>query len=610
MGSGRDRNVIAICASLAIIVVGCQSSAPTASPKLGQAATTAPATTTSTATASPPAAPSGPTDLVPAGTFTAEARPLDLTVETDDARTTEAFVDRDGATLEATGADGTTYTLTIPRDAVWPPTSISMTPLGSIGAGNARVQSGALFGVRLEPSGLELLAPARLLISPATVLDDVDYFWFSYHDQGRDAAIALADPNDPLALPIDHFSGAGIVRRQGSATGGDDESGQIEVLFDQIVSRMAADCLSGVVGHAAGVERNAALLGQDPPETTMRDVAEAAQWRYLDEVIPPLIRVAGHAAASCADANALIGALLDAARQRGLLGLSSDEEPTALDEAYDAVAEQAYPVVEAACRRDAARACRETGDITETIRRALTEQRSKALLGRLDELEALIPDFYQDILKWCAVYELTWASSLDTKAPNYKIGARIEGHLTLRIVDGVIDPMNWPPRIEGETTSALVPLLVSVTCSATEAGRMICAPGAVGMQPTRARITKIEFGSVGRKQVGSQQLITNVPSELEILFQTSPMMLEFTLKPNCRCPDVDAALEIYATTFNTAHEPDQQGEFVKVAIWQRANHPLLWKKTYADGRRKEKVSFKDTTVFELTHTPGPEPASP
>jgi hypothetical protein len=61
--------------------------------------------------------------------------------------------------------DGTTYSLSVPSHALPAPTTITLTPIASVDP--AVLSGGLVAGARLEPSGLQLLQPAILTITPA-----------------------------------------------------------------------------------------------------------------------------------------------------------------------------------------------------------------------------------------------------------------------------------------------------------------------------------------------------------------------------------------------------------------------------------------------------------
>jgi hypothetical protein len=135
--------------------------------------------------------------------------PPNLTVtpqrDTDNAVTQDIGVL--GGTVEATGADGTQYTLDIPEDALLSQAEITMTPLKGVGGA---AMSGPVYGVDLEPHGLRLTNPGKLTITPATPLPLSDQMGFGYNGAGELFHYApLMQDNTEIALQISHFSGHG-----------------------------------------------------------------------------------------------------------------------------------------------------------------------------------------------------------------------------------------------------------------------------------------------------------------------------------------------------------------------------------------------------------------
>ena len=88
----------------------------------------------------------------------ATANPLDVTPVLYTGDRAVATIGAAGGTLDATGADGTAYKLTIPAGALVSDADLSMTPVSSIGG----LPFDSLVGaVDLQPDGLQLLTPAR-----------------------------------------------------------------------------------------------------------------------------------------------------------------------------------------------------------------------------------------------------------------------------------------------------------------------------------------------------------------------------------------------------------------------------------------------------------------
>ena len=129
----------------------------------------------------------------------------------DSDREASASVGPEGGTVDATGADGTEYSLAIPPDALLEETEISLTPILSID--DLPMSGGFVAGVHFEPSGLELFRTATLTVtfpsSPSVGAEEV-LAGFVYDDDGDNLALALTETTgNSFSLPIDHFSGGG-----------------------------------------------------------------------------------------------------------------------------------------------------------------------------------------------------------------------------------------------------------------------------------------------------------------------------------------------------------------------------------------------------------------
>jgi len=429
---------------LPILIATCGSPAQTLAPGATASALVSPPAEASAVVA--PGTPGAPTEGAPtegalqidAAVWNTPADPLHVDVELEAAAAATQTIGAGGGSVAAVGGDGTRYTLTIPAQRQWSPTKITLTPITTLSAGGKAAGPGVVFGVQLEPGGLELYPDASLVIEPATSLDDQAIVYFGYDGAGEDAGLQVPDLRAPgHVLALSHFSGAGIVRRTGPPGGAADESGVYEVLADQVASRVAADRLAHVMAQELARERDAQLAGQEVDHQTLVNTLAAVQASYLSEVIEPLIAVASHAAATCEQATEAVAAVFQAARQRELLGAGDDQAAMArVIEAFDAAAERLVPLVEAACRRDAARSCRETGDLLDVVRRNYAERRAKGILGGASEAELDAgTEAYTAILRWCGVYELTWTSTGLIDAKLYTVSSVFDGHMTLRYVE-------------------------------------------------------------------------------------------------------------------------------------------------------------------------------
>jgi len=369
---------------------------------------------------------------------------------------------------------------------------------------------------------------------------------------------------------------------------------------------MAADRLSRVVARDLAEERQRALLGGEPREGG--GIALTVEWQqsYLTRVIEPLIAVAAHPAATCDQAAEAAAALMGAERQRALLGVGDDDAALAqVIAAYRAAAERLEPLLEAACRRDAARACRETGDLIDVVRRGYVEVRSKALLGGSTDaqLDASM-EAYLAILRWCGVYELTWTSTGQIKNKRYTIDSVIQGHMTLRYDESGSGDVG-DIRLKGATTSQLNPFLMSVACQSFQ-NRLVCPPGADRKAPTTGLVTELQLRTVSTTQVGGQPIIrTQGEDRLVLEFGPSAMVLHSSI--TAPTGNVPVPLEIYLAPWTVAHKPDVVGLVVRITDWEHVGHPLMFKKTYSGSRGQDESTFSDSTTFEFTHTPDPAP---
>src|SRR3954471_11537968 len=110
--------------------------------------------------------PSGPTGAgdTPSDPVLQTPHPANVSVTLDASHGTSARIPTSGGTLQATGADGTVFTLTIPAGALLVDTTITMTPLAD--ASGLNISGAHMAGVQLEPDGLEFYQVANLRVAP------------------------------------------------------------------------------------------------------------------------------------------------------------------------------------------------------------------------------------------------------------------------------------------------------------------------------------------------------------------------------------------------------------------------------------------------------------
>ena len=138
--------------------------------------------------------------------------PLAITPALDAARAVSATMAEEGGTLSVTAANGTTFTLMIPTDALVGEEEITMTPVAAIpdlpfslglGAGGGAVQLG--------PEGLLLVKSATLIIQPASPISIDQQCPFAWYKAGEDfQPFPLTLDLTTVTMDVDHFNGYGI----------------------------------------------------------------------------------------------------------------------------------------------------------------------------------------------------------------------------------------------------------------------------------------------------------------------------------------------------------------------------------------------------------------
>jgi hypothetical protein len=134
--------------------------------------------------------------------------PLDVTIELDDTRKTTGEVTPEGGTLGATAADGTTFTLVFPENAVLSKLPISMTPISTIK--DLPLTGGYVGAVHLEPEGMEFLEPVTLTIQATKPFDASKLKGFNSHGMGKEFYLQHATiSGQTITLQLMHFSNPG-----------------------------------------------------------------------------------------------------------------------------------------------------------------------------------------------------------------------------------------------------------------------------------------------------------------------------------------------------------------------------------------------------------------
>lgn len=131
--------------------------------------------------------------------------PVQVSVSLDDSRAVSQVIPITGGSLTATGADGTTFTLDIPGDALIYETEFTMTPVEVSGMPTG-FEPGP--GVQLEPEGLSFFNFATLTITPADEIPIDQQVFFGYEADGQNLSLALPEiDSNEIKIQLLHFTG-------------------------------------------------------------------------------------------------------------------------------------------------------------------------------------------------------------------------------------------------------------------------------------------------------------------------------------------------------------------------------------------------------------------
>lgn len=222
---------------------------------------------------------SGPDSTV----LTRPARPLSMSITLDRTRAAKAFITTAGGTITATSADGTRYTLTIPKDGLFEDDTITVIPVAATG-GHRIGSDGPAAAVQFEPEGLRFVTPATLRIDPSIPIPRENQVSLGRHGTGQNVHLEPLDAASPgIVMPILHFSGAGT----GMIYAGDG-IWMPKVNWADYTPEEFEDRARQYISELMREQRRRAEAGEEPdPEvaTRLRQVM-AEEWR---RVIKPIL---------------------------------------------------------------------------------------------------------------------------------------------------------------------------------------------------------------------------------------------------------------------------------------------------------------------------------
>lgn len=231
------------------------------------------------------------------------SQPLSLAIDTDSARAVTGSVTADaGGTLTATGADGATYQLTVPANALAADLTVTMTPVARFTSlpfnGGETAQA---WGVQLEPAGTRFLLPVRLRITPpGSAIPVTQQLPFGWDASGMQ--LALLDPTSAqVDLQLLHFSGYAVGRfAEGVNRALNNLRDRLGGTPGQRLETVAAERAAARRSETVTGERDAYQISDADFQNYFAD--------YLDEFVRPRIAAAG---GGCANSRAAFETVLN-----------------------------------------------------------------------------------------------------------------------------------------------------------------------------------------------------------------------------------------------------------------------------------------------------------
>ena len=488
--------------------------------------------------------PSQPTDL--AWIYDAPYDPINLTTTLDESGMAEAVIPVEGGTLMATGADGTTYTLEIPADALLVETRISLTPVENLSG--LPFSDETAYAVQLAPEGLSFHNFVTLTIVPSQDIPLGEQIMFGYQADGQ--ALSLALPGmDPGSIEIQllHFSGAGV-------------SKGLLADIEPVRRRLGGDVEARLDSAMAAAIQQARQDGQSIETISATLLGYVNE--YIEKVVNPRIAAAGE---SCAAGRLAKESILRAERSLQLLGGGS------IMSKYDALV---GPVGEL-CMKEEYELCRDD----HIVHRIVDAWRS---ILREMQLHGVDGSGLGQYVEKCLRFDL----ELDSTALASYEGALFESRVTSKVsLNATVDDIEV--TIEGEAPAYNESYTVTLPGCTT-------APSRGGGTFTVSDL-HFDVGTVNKDdQLGFVR-------DLRLLYD--PGMTSETFTMTCSGFSVPAASVLWSELFVVAHDDELSSEGFLAQGWEVLSEDLFAQKEWNETKAAEGGTVTENGSFKLHHRP-------
>jgi hypothetical protein len=525
------------------IILGCNvtsSPATTADPSADSSSTTAETPETIPAAVD---SPSQPTDL--AWIYDTPYDPINLTTAPDDSHQATAVIPVEGGTLTATGADGTTYTLDIPGDALLAETEISLTPVQSLDG--LPFGEGTAFAVQMSPDGLSFNNFVTLTITPAQPIPLNEQIMFDFQAEGQALGLALPgmDP-DAIQIKLLHFSGAGVskgllsdIEPERQRLGGDVEA--------RLQSAMAA-ALQQARQNGESAESLAATLSGYIDE-------------YIKKVLNPRVAAAGK---SCANGRLALETIVRVQRSLALLGGGD----------LDVDMAELITTVGQVCLKEEYELCVEKHIVHRLGYVLVTTLRQTELLG--GDSEALMLKGKEYIEK-CLRFDLELESTAVTEKDGGSFESIVKSKIPLRA------------KVEGGTVT------IKGESALINDSYEVKLPGCT-TNPSRGGGT-FTVDSLRFKIEGS--MATELGTVADLLLTYDPGTTTESVAVDCQGLKMTFPGVLWTEAFYAAHKDD----FGSPKVWEILGGELYARKEWNLSATLQGGTVTEIGSFKLTHTP-------